>query len=330
MALEATPPVTPPATDVDCDQQNMITPEQTVVDGCPVLPKLQCHEVQMGQDARLLWNMKNLQGEEVNLTDCIGDCSSQSSQNSQSDEKFDPISTPGCQVELRVREITGCNPQKDKVYPVDVEILDHGTGYVRAASLPDEIVREPGVYMEEWGVFTQDHRMIFSNQCCTFVRRGLFGLSNNVNQRNLGPPTLDEIRLSLRDNSRADNLLLDDVEYDAAEIAQAVTRPIQYWNEIPPPLRPAQTTKTFPFRGMWLLGIQAYLMDIAANNYRRNDLQYNAGGVAVADKAKEQFYSAASARLMQQFQDQVRAKKMEINVALFSGSIGSPYGGLFY
>ena len=71
-------------------------------------------------------------------------------------------------------------------------------------------------------------------------------------------------------------------------------------------------------------------MDIAANNYRRNDLQYNAGGVAVADKAKEQFYSAASARLMQQFQDQVRAKKMEINVALFSGSIGSPYGGLFY
>ena len=149
MALEATPPVTPPATDVDCDQQNMITPEQTVVDGCPVLPKLQCHEVQMGQDARLLWNMKNPQGEEVNLTDCIGDCPSQSS---QAGDSFDPISTPGCGVELRIRELTGCNPQQDKVYPVDVEILDMGTGYVRSASLPEAVTREPGVYIEEWGV----------------------------------------------------------------------------------------------------------------------------------------------------------------------------------
>lgn len=327
MALEATPPVTPPATDVDCDQQNMITPEQTVVDGCPVLPKLQCHEVQMGQDARLLWNMKNPQGEEVNLTDCIGDCPSQSS---QAGDSFDPISTPGCGVELRIRELTGCNPQQDKVYPVDVEILDMGTGYVRSASLPEAVTREPGVYIEEWGVFTEDHRMIFSNQCCTFIRRGLFGLSNDINKRNLGPPTIEEIRLSLRDNSRADNLLLDDVEYDAAEMAQAVLRPIQFWNETPPPLRPAQTTKTFPFREMWLLGIQAYLMDIAAQNYRRNDLQYNAGGVSVADKAKEQSYASASARLMREFQDQCRAKKIEINIALFSGSIGSPYGGLFY
>ena len=330
MTLEATPPVTPPATDVDCDQQNMITPAQTVVDGCPVLPKLQCHEVQMGQDARLLWNMKNPQGEEVNLTDCLGDCPSEGSQGSQSDECFDPISTPTCQVELRIREITGCNPNHDKVYPVDVEILDKGTGYVRSSPLPDAVVREPGIYVEEWGVFTADNRMIFSNTCCTFVRRGLFGLSNNVNQRNLGPPTLEEIRLSLRDNSPADNLLLDDFEYDAAEIAQAVTRPIQYWNETPPPLRPPQTTKTFPFRGMWLLGIQGYLMDIAANNYRRNDLQYNAGGVTVADKAKEQFYAAASARMLGEFKEQVRAKKMEINISLFTGSISSQYSGLFY
>jgi hypothetical protein len=172
--------------------------------------------------------------------------------------------------------------------------------------------------------------MIFSNQCCTFVRRGLFGLSNDVSKRNLGPPTVEEIRLSLRDNSPADNTLLDDFEFDAAEIAQAVVRPLQYWNEIPPPLRPAQTTKTFPFREMWLLGIQANLFSIAANNYRRNDLQYTAGGVAVADKAKEQVYAAAGGRLMQEFQGMLRAKKIEINISMFSGSIGSSYGGLFY
>jgi|TARA_R110000824_G_scaffold95196_2_gene229058 hypothetical protein len=305
----------------------MISAEQTVVDGCPVLPKLKCHEVQQGQDARLLWNMVNPQGEAVNLTDCIGSCPSVSSDDG---EVFDAAGTPACGVELRVREITGCNPNLDPVHSLAVEVLDAATGSVRAAALPDAVIREPGIYIEEWGVFTEDSRMIFSNQCCTFVRRGLFGLSNDVSKRNLGPPTVEEIRLSLRDNSPADNTLLDDFEFDAAEIAQAVVRPLQYWNEIPPPLRPAQTTKTFPFREMWLLGIQANLFSIAANNYRRNDLQYTAGGVAVADKAKEQVYAAAGGRLMQEFQGMLRAKKIEINISMFSGSIGSSYGGLFY
>jgi hypothetical protein len=59
-------------------------------------------------------------------------------------------------------------------------------------------------------------------------------------------------------------------------------------------------------------------------------LQYTAGGVAVADKAKEQVYAAAGGRLMQEFQGMLRAKKIEINISMFSGSIGSSYGGLFY
>jgi hypothetical protein len=326
MPLEGTPPVIPPVTDVDCDQQNMITPKQTVVDGCPVLPKLQCHEVQMGQDARLLWHFKNPEGDEVNLAACVGSCESQSSPPA---EAFDAIGTPGCGIQLRLRELTGCDP-RDQVFCVPVEILEAGTGYVRAEALPDKLVREPGVYLEEWGVFTPDNRMIFSNQCCTFVRRGLFGLSQDVNKRNLGPPTIEEIRLAMRDSSRTDNLLLDDVEFDAAEIAQAILRPLNYWNEIPPPIRPAQTTKTFPFREMWMLGIQAYLMEIAAHNYRRNHLPYNAGGVAVDDKNKEQAYAAKSMQLLQRFQEMARAKKIEINISLFSGSVGSAYSGRFY
>lgn len=334
MPLEGTPAITPPATDVDCDQQNIIPAKQTVVDGCPVLPKLQCHEIQMGQDARLLWNFKNADGEAVNLTECNIDCesaASQSSQSSQPDsEKFDAIGTPSCGVELRIRELTGNCPTTDLAHCIEAEILDVGTGLVRAKSLPDAIIREPGVYLEEWGVFTPDKRMLFSNQCCTFVRRGLFGLSNDINKRNLGPPTLEEIRLSLRDHSAADNLLLDDVEFDAAEMAQAVLRPIQYWNEIPPPIRPVQTTKTFPFREIWMLGIQSYLLEIAAHHYRRNQLAYNAGGVAVDDKNKEQYYTAASERMRQRFQETARSKKIEINISLFSGSLGSAYSGLFY
>ena len=97
-------------TPVPCADQNKITAAQTSVDGCPVLPKMQCHEVQMGQDARLLWQMKDPNGEEVNLSNCVDACSA-SSEND--DEAFDAIGTPSCGLELRLRELTGFDPSPE-------------------------------------------------------------------------------------------------------------------------------------------------------------------------------------------------------------------------
>lgn len=327
MSLDATPPISSPVSEFNCDAQNAIRAPQTVVDGCPVLPKIQCHEVQMAQNAQLLWNFKTPQGEYVNLNDCISGCSYSS--QSQGDT-FDLIDTPSCGPTLRMRELSGVDPSKDKIIPINVTIVDAARGLVRSDPLPASLVRYPGVYLEEWAFFDTNANMLFSNQCCTFVRRGLFGVNSDPNLRNLGPPTLEEIRLSMRDNAPADNMLLDDVEFDAAEISQAVLRPIQYWNETPPPIRPLLTTKTFPFREMWLLGIHAYLFDMAANHYRRNQLSYSAGGVAIDDKNKEPQYRAASQQLQQQFREMLRAKKIEINISLFSGTLGSPYHGIFY
>jgi hypothetical protein len=325
MALEGSPAQDSVVDADSCETQNQIESKQTVVDGCPVLPKMQCHEVLQGQDARLLWDFKDAAGDPVDLTLCSGaNCG-----DSTDGVAFDEVGTPPCGVSLRLRELSGYDT-KDLIHEVDVEVLDADAGQVRAAQLPDAIMRHPGIYQEEWALFTSDGRMLSSNRCVTFVNRGLFGIDVPVNQRNLGPPTIQEIRLGLRDNASADNVLIDDVEFDAAEISQAVLRPIQYWNEIPPPIRPIQTTKTFPFREMWMLGIQAYLLEIASHNYRRNQLSYSAGGVSVDDKNKEQPYAAASARLIQRFQEMCRAKKVEINISLFSGSLGSPYGGLFY
>jgi hypothetical protein len=275
----------------------------------------------------LLWYFKNAEGEPVSLTNCVSECSESSEAGDEVD--FDAAGTPPCLAQLRMREATG-NCQQDVVHCIDVEVLDADTGLVRSSPIPEKLVREPGLYIEEWGVFTSDARMLFSNQCCTFVRRGLFGLDNNPNKRNLGPPTLEEIRLALRDNSAADNLLLDDIEFDAAEIAQAVIRPLNYWNEVPPPIKPVQTTKTFPFKEIWMLGIQSYLLETAAHHYRRNHLTYQAGGVAVDDKNKEQAYSAKSNEMRLRFQELARAKKIEINISLFAGSTGSAYSGLFY
>lgn len=326
MPLNVTPTFSEVPQEFNCNTQDVIRPLQTAVEGCPVLPKLQCHEIQMGQRAQLLWNFKSPQGKPVNLINCMGSCSYSAASNPQ----FDAGGTPSCGVTLRLREITGVDPVNDLVISVTGAIVDPSTGLVRAEPLPTAIVRAAGLYLEEWAFFDNNGDMVFSNQCYLFVNRGLFGLNSDPFQQNLGPPTLSEIRLSLRDNSAADNTLLDAVEFDAAEIAQAVTRPVQYWNETPPPLRPLQTTKTFPFREMWLLGIQMNLLETAASHYRRNRLDYTAGGLSVDDKNKEGEYKAAAAQLRQQFQEMVRAKKIEINLAAFSGTIGSPYQGMFY
>lgn len=309
----------------DASNQPKIPARHTFVDGCPVLPKLQCHEVKSGQAARLEWQLKTDRGELVKLTSPSNSQSESQSQSTSGETAvFDAIGTPAAGVTLRMREITGCSPE-DLIHAIPVTIVDADRGTVISDRLPDAIVRGPGIYIEEWAVFDDAGQMLFSNQCSCFVRRGLFGLST-VGARDIGPPTIEEIRLSLRDSSPIDNPLLDNVEFDAAEIAQAVVRPLQFWNEASPPLRPEQTTKTFPFRELWLRGIQAYLFEIAANHYRRNHLAYAAGGVSIEDKNKEQAYSMMGMSMLEDFRNAVRLKKLEINTTLFSGHVSSQYG----
>jgi len=304
-----------------------VLPDQTYnEDGCPVLPKLQLHEVQQGQDALLKWNMKDRRGNTIDLSDM---CPDESAVSDDEGEDFDAVSDPGCGIELRVREMTGNNPSTHSVHTVQAEVTDPAVGEVKAASLPDIIRTVPGIYWEEWAIIGPEGNMLFSNQVMLWVNEGLFGLTSDLAKRGLGPPSISEIRLSIRDNSGEDNLLLDDVEFDAAEIAQAVSRPLGLFNEVPPPLRPPRDTTNFPFREHWLIGIQAHLLLTAAHNFRRNHLPYNAGGIAVDDKNNEAEYMRAGKDLLEQYRNWVQQKKVEINTALFTGSVGSLYGGLF-
>jgi hypothetical protein len=331
MALEGTPVVKPPVTGENCDDQNIIAPpRQFNRDGCEVLPKLKIHEVSRGQDARLIWQFVNQAGEPVSLINCVGSCDSADSEDATPGKKWDSVGDPPCGAVLRIREATGygglaCDP----IYQVEVEIVDAVSGCVRSRELPEEIIRCPGIYAEEWAIVTEDQRVLFTNPVYLWVNRGLFGMNATPGQDNSGPPTIDEIRLSIRDNSADDNLLLDDIEFDSSEFAQAAIRPVQWWHETPPPLRDRLTSITFPFREMWMKGIQSELFLTAAHHYRRNKLNYNAGGIAVGDMDKEKEYAQAATALRQEFQDMVIRKKVEINTAMFTGSVGSIYGGLF-
>lgn len=134
-----------------------------------------------------------------------------------------------------------------------------------------------------------------------------------------GVLTIAEIRLAIRDKCREDNFLLDNVEFSDTEIAWAIRRPVECWNERLPPLRTVYTAATFPYRYYWLIGVVGELLQIAAPHYERNRLRYSAAGLSVDDKDKAGFYERAAQKYLDEYRKWVDEKKYSIN-------LGNAYG----
>jgi len=127
--------------------------------------------------------------------------------------------------------------------------------------------------------------------------------------------TIAEIRLAMRDLSSEDNFLLDDVEFTDTEIAWAMRRPVDQWNETPPPLSGASsyTPNNFPYRYNWVNAVKGELMIVAASNYRRNHLSYQAAGLSVDDKNKFAEYEKIGRALLAEYKDWILTQKKAIN-----------------
>lgn len=136
-----------------------------------------------------------------------------------------------------------------------------------------------------------------------------------------------DIRIWLRDKDPSANLLIDDFEFSPEEIRTAMTLTIDAWNDTPPFLTTHSfDVNTFPFRSALLTGTCANLMFIAANRFRRNSLNYNIPGGAVADQEKAPAYDAAGQRLWTEFKDWVTRVKRAINMEQGFGVIDGGLG----
>lgn len=129
-----------------------------------------------------------------------------------------------------------------------------------------------------------------------------------------------DVRIWLRDNDPDENHLLDDVEFSAEEIRTAMTLTVDYYNETPPFLGNYDYDK-FPWRFHLLQGTAANLLYMAAHRYRRNHLNYSAGGVSVDDQNKFQQYDAAGDRLWSEYKSWVSASKKAANAEQGWGTI---------
>lgn len=219
----------------------------------------------------------------------------------------------------KFREATERDPT---TVTADGLVYDASTGDIEVA-VPCSITEAAGVYTVEVGALN-DSGLILSNTFYLFVERGMFTTTDGA-PSSQGPPTLNELRLGLRDTPEG-NRITDQYEFDIADICEGLVRAVLYWNTAPPVIRRRFDTRNFPFRHQWRDGVAQHLFEMAATYYRRNHLPYQGAGVAVDDLNKFGQYDQAAMALRDRWETWVRRNKVQMNMNEGFASFGSPYG----
>lgn len=291
------------------------------LDGCPVLTRLKAFFVDQGVCATLEHVFRDrVTGLPANLSGWLTAHQSMSASVS--------ALAPAGTVKLRVKEFlgSGYDATRNPVWEQWGEAQDPAGGVLRAQLTPD-MVEHAGIYDLNWAVVDERGRPVAVDRGLLSVERSLFPVFADTLARNLGPPTLQEVRMGLRDSSAHEGgNMFDDVEFGGEEIALALAEPVRLWNESPPPIE-RYTTRDFPYRGAWLSGVKGQLHLQAANFYRRARMATQGGGVQLDDRNKEREYLQEGQRLWQEYTSWMLTKKVEHNLRRFSGAAPSPYAG---
>ena len=292
---------------VDCVGQNVLSVDVSRVNGEAVTARIRAISVAQGVTSTLSWQLHDKNGAPLNLTNCV---------NGTEESPY--------KIVFRLKEYVNAGTARP-VFQVDATVTDATNGKI-SVTLSAEMTKLPGIYYADFCMAgnTEENngQVVFVNTCYLIINRStLYDAATDFG----GPPSIAEIRLHLRDSSPAESFLLDNLMFDDAEIALAISRPVQYWNEVPPPLNQTYNTQTFPFRYHWLEGICANLFFMVAEQFRRNQLPYSAGGISVDDQNKEANYERAGQIRWQAYKEWVRATKAAINLESCWGSVTSNY-----
>jgi hypothetical protein len=285
-------------------QQTILTPATTLVEGTPVPAKLQAVQCAMGTTPTLFWTFVDQIGNAIDFTD---------------------LYNLGYTPQVRIREVLSMDSSFNPGTIINCMVTNPPPASpcsTVTALVPASATSLPGISFAEWALLSPAGVPAFTNLSYFVVNPGQFA----ANVTPLGMPSLAEIRLALRDSDPAGNLWLGTFEWDTAEIAWAIGRPIMEFNEEPPPIDQQYTTVNFPWRHNWLKAISGYLMRTSADWYRRVHLPYEAGGLAIDDKNKFKEYDARGQELLAEWTRFVRWKKVQLNTDAAYQTLGSFYG----
>jgi len=331
------PPNKPPAPapSQDCCAQNEVFPACPTYLGKDIRGRIASVRVKTNQKAVIKWQMLDQGGLPLSLQGCFGDQEEDSSLSSSlsSVSSLSSSSSESTGAFIEEGQIEGdCGPlqllfkmreqltARECVLEMDADVLSLEQGTV-VVEIPAENLQLPGIYYAEVGLYdvTGDiPRLHWANLFYLWVEP----MATLANLQ--GPPTLAEIRLSLRDSSPVENLLLDEARFSDEEIVLCVRRPVQEWNETPPPIQ-TYNTNNFPFRHHWLTATAGYLFRMAEEQFRANHLPYSAGGVSLNDQNKFDVYAKAAQSRLDEWRYWLRRQKATMNLEQGYGGIGSTY-----
>lgn len=246
------------------------------------------------------------------------------SQSTCGSQQFQVRDRDGLPIDLTDRDVVLLMRQhidNSQLYLGIFGTVDDASDGIVTITMAEEDSHGAGLYIGEISVQRKQITDSSSSAACDVFHRlpCYVEITENLEVANVAryrTMSIAEIRLAIRDKCSEDNFLLDNIEFTDTEIAWAITRPIDYWNEALPPLGQKHTysTSTFPFRYNWLSGAVGELLLLAAHHYRRNNFRYQAGGVSVDDKAGADTYEATGRDMIQQYRGWVATQKRSINV----------------
>ena len=290
-------------------------------DGCPLLNRIKAFIVQEATAPTVEHVFRDRNGNPLDLTPPLH----VSETMPPASESLAPFNTDT--VEAYAREFLGVG-DSDACYKwkMDGTVFNAAAGTVRFKLNP-ALCQQSGLYRLSIG-FIRDSRLQVVNNTLLSIEPSLFGgRGNGLKSHRTGCPTIQEIRMQLWDTSAADNPLLENVEFSDDQIATAIAKPIDVFNSHVPPINQIFNTSNFPWRSNWIDAIKGYLFSFAGDFYRRNRFGGSGGGLEIDDRNKEQEYMRASKMYLEQWEQFVTAKKIQLNMAACVGGLSSDYSG---
>lgn len=277
---------------VSLDVPPITSPMTKVVDKVPITSKLRSFSIKANQLVNLEFDFRNDVG-----------------------QAFDLEHVAIQQFEVEIHE----SVSNGKFGIATASYTDSKNGMLNIQLTP-KLTKLPGIYTMVVKLYddVKHSNLIHTNDAMLYI-------TGNIAQNIGGPPTLIEIRLQLRDSSPEENSLLDGFNFSDEEIAIATLRCIQYFNETDPNVGIYYTTLNFPSRYYLTEGIIGQLFRIVAEYHRKNNLQYQSGGLSVDDRNKEQNYVQAGEQHWALFVDWVKRQKVKINMEVCYGVVNSYY-----
>lgn len=281
----------------DSTSLSVITPKVTQFDGSPVWEKLRAIELFQNQVATLRLQFVSRDGNPIDLS-------------SFSDKLT-------LQYKLKLSEITALD--SSLLFSVNGVVSDPVQGYVDFGLNTDNGTGKCGIYLGQYWIEKANGDVVHINQIYISIIPSLLNTSNRPYL--FGPISSQELQLAIRGSSPVESTLLQEIEFDLAEIIQSLRWPVEFWNTSAPDIGIYYTTENFPYKFQWVEAAIGELLLIGAHRYRRDHLPHQVAGIAIDDTNKFQQYDQAGMLRRQMYQRFVRNRKLFIDIAGGFGSV---------